>query len=229
MKPIRVYLLGIVCLFAVSAVCGQAVPTKVELRSGQLDEMRKHADHLKTTYREIGIVPNTPDYVLFEQIAVAALFAPQFIEDLIDLTVIKDRLPDSTEPIPPFGFSPAGRQLLMLGEASRQPIEARMAGSTLTDWQRQVLKDVLHFLDVDQQRKDPTSAGVQAKAIRQAAIARMAKDGTLGVWPDLPSNPTPPSEAPEPLPPQSRAWIVWLFAVLAAITGLWLLVRKSSK
>jgi hypothetical protein len=223
MKSQKCFLVAALLLMVIRPVVSEGPATK--LRPDQVEEIRTYVSHLKAIYRDHEMPRNSSDHAKFDRIAVAALFDPQFIDDLIDLTSVRYMSKETRGITPPsYTFSPAASELLMLGEASRRPIEMRLAGSTLTERQRGVLKDVLNGLD--KIRGD--SNAFRGQEQREAVIARMEKEGTLGGWVELATNPTPDSETPEPVIPTSAPasdsplrsashWLVWGAVIIAGI------------
>ena len=169
-KPLHI--LVIACLLA-PCLRGQAEQGKVSSQKPsieQIEQLRRQLQSLKSKYESVPILQTSKDYELFIQLKNDPKTAGLFISELIDLTVIKQQLPATTEKLRPIDISPAASLLLIVGESSQAEIQLRLAKSDLTEFQRQVLNEVSRYIDLSRAQSSPSGTKGTPPTSRPASL-----------------------------------------------------------
>lgn len=198
---------------------------------------------IKSRWPGLRIDPRSRDFALLTYIQKDKALAKKAIPELIDLAGLLEPPLITTEPISKGRLSPAGCALVAIGDEAEPQIKAWLDSHDNASDARDVLTQALQTIQGVREwklRKEKRKQD-QARAT-QANEAANPPPSSLG----LPPADTAESSSQRPAPLKalaqaqitphvpaeespSRAWLLWLFVVVAAITGLWLMVRKSSK
>ena len=231
--PYRIALFASFVLNVEFAIHAQDAPRQDGLSQAEKQSLHERIREILEKHRDVPIDRESPEYGLFAIVGEAAKSDRAFVDELINLTVIRDVPGDTTEKFSPAGFSPAGRQLQIIGSGVTEVIKTHLNSGRLSTWQSWVLSDILRTFQLMDQGPD----GVTIPAI--------ILDSYGELWPTFaPSAPTtqpalvqPPivavpgapltekSETEPNLSSKSNEFTLAVILVISAIL-LWLLIKR---
>jgi len=128
------------------------VPLEVPLPDTKA-EMVQRMQSLRIKYANDPIAFESEDYRIFRGLQNDLKMARSLIPELIDLTDVKRKRPDTTESFTAYWLSPAGAILFAVRDASEPQIKTRLAAGGLSSTQTEVLQEVLRLIEAVRNQK----------------------------------------------------------------------------
>jgi len=235
MSTIRLHCLPFIYLVLVIGLYGQTEQKDAKQPRPSIEELHRDVERLTNKYETVRISPTSPDYSLLQRRAHEAKVCG-FFEDLFQLTRIREVTPDTTEKFAPVSVSPAGRELLGVGEAAKPLILEYITKGNVTEWQTRVLKDVLRSFELRKKyemERAAQAAGLPPPPKTPDPPADVIRAEFPGDFPaGIPSKPSPVPKASDEKPvavskePNSMSWVVWPVVVAAGLALLWVLRKR---
>ena len=110
-------------------------------------ELIQKIQSLKFKYAKEPILFGSVDYQIFDELSADLKTAGSLIQELIDLTEVQRKRPDTTESFSAYSLSPAGGLLVVLRENSEPEIRSRLAKGDLSPRQKEVLQEVIQYIE----------------------------------------------------------------------------------
>jgi len=215
MNHIHIFVLMMLSLQ--SAASGIDTPSAEFDSADAVHPLRREVGLLSAKYRANPISRDSPDHAIILRIGRAAETSETLIEELIELTEIKETPPDTSERITPLSQSPAGNLLWSMRQQSERAIKARMLDDTLTERQRAVLKAITRgWAMIDEgRRRDEENAEIL-----------VTRAGAMSGESDSPPGFQSSDTEAVPDEPNPNGKLVWTMLVAAGVLVLvWLGIR----
>ena len=261
MKHLFLNFLTISCLICAGGLAAQEVVAPSAGEERRAEQVREEMVEFKAKYLNTGtlrgspdqmrMVRGSPDHQRFKALVRWMVgeykTSGTFFEELIDLTQLREVRPDTTEDFIPLELTPAGQAFNSLGAEMRPIYEARLAEGNLTDWQKDVLNELIYFSDLREDaeknpdgisrrkfpplispdpnsivdRVDPIYLQPKPKsppASPEKAAPLIQESGEKSAASPHGSDPRPPAQDTQPVTPNQ--WLLWTLVALLGIGGV---------